>query len=171
MTVKQVKVASCVSFSLNTQLECVQTFPGVTPFDALVYGIAAISKTLPPGSPATLHCINLLVHKASTLKPMSTSVKDVKKGAEKDLDDLGDAEKLQLLLLHLIGRVDLQVCPSAELCADIADLFQIQKNICMLIVGLSLTAFFHMLTGSPGAAEANGTLDSWSTSSGTHSST
>lgn len=88
-----------------------ETFPGVTPFDALVYGIAAISKTLPPGSPATLHCINLLVHKASTLKPMSTSVKDVKKGAEKDLDDLGDAEKLQLLLLHLIGRVDLQVLP------------------------------------------------------------
>lgn len=88
-----------------------ETFPGVTPFDALVYGIAAISKTLPPGSPATLHCINLLVHKASTLKPMGTSVKDVKKGAEKDLDDLGDAEKLQLLLLHLIGRVDLQVLP------------------------------------------------------------
>ncbi|KAG0577771.1 hypothetical protein KC19_5G180500 [Ceratodon purpureus] len=89
-----------------------ETFPGVTPFDALVYGVAAVSKNLPPGSPATLHCINLLVQKASTLKPMSSGVGRQKiGGAEEELDDLGDAEKLQLLLLHLIRRVDLQVLP------------------------------------------------------------
>lgn len=86
----------------------------MTPFDALVYGVAAVSKSLPPGSPATLHCINLLVQKASTLKPMSPGVARQKKGVQtgaEELDDLGDAEKLQLLLLHLIRRVDLQVHP------------------------------------------------------------
>jgi hypothetical protein len=89
----------------------------VTPFDALVYGVAAVSKSLPPGSPATLHCINLLVQKASTLKPMSSGVGRQKiTGAGEELDDLGDAEKLQLLLLHLIRRVDLQVYPRPELC-------------------------------------------------------
>jgi len=125
LTVNYFKIASLTSFNLNhlnTYLSFVQTFPGVTPFDALVYGVAAVSKNLPPGSPATLHCINLLVQKASTLKPMSPGVarrKGDQTGTEKDLDDLGDAEKLQLLLLHLIRRVDLQVHPLPR-CAEIA---------------------------------------------------
>lgn len=92
----------------------VQTFPGVTPFDALVFGVAAITKSLPPGSPATLHCIQLLVQKASMLKPgVSSMPQSANKGqpmSAKDADELGDAEKIQLLLLHLIRRVDLQVC-------------------------------------------------------------
>lgn len=88
----------------------VQTFPGATPFDALVFGVAAITKSLPPGSPATLHCIQLLVQKALMLKPgVSSMPQSANKGA-KDADKLGDAEKIQLLLLHLIQRVDLQVC-------------------------------------------------------------
>lgn len=91
----------------------------MTPFDALVYGVAAVSKNLPPGSPATLHCINLLVQKASSLKPMSSGVGRQKfTRAEEELDDLGDAEKLQLLLLHLIRRVDLQVYPRSESCGN-----------------------------------------------------
>jgi hypothetical protein len=91
----------------------VQTFPGATPFDALVFGVAAITKSLPPGSPATLHCIQLLVQKASMLKPgVSSMPRSANKGqatSAKDADELGDAEKIQLLLLHLIRRVDLQV--------------------------------------------------------------
>ena len=91
----------------------VQTFPGATPFDALVFGVAAITKSLPPGSPATLHCIQLLVQKASMLKPGVSSIpRSANKGqamSAKDADELGDAEKIQLLLLHLIRRVDLQV--------------------------------------------------------------
>lgn len=87
----------------------------MTPFDALVYGIAAITSHLPPGSPATVHCIHLLVQKASTLEPMPSSLPDgrtsneVQAVAQSVDDDLGDSEKLQLLLLHLIRRVDLQV--------------------------------------------------------------
>lgn len=113
-------------------LGIVQTFPGVTPFDALVYGVAAISKSLPPGSPATVHCINLLVQKASTLKPMSPSgarPKGAQTGAEEELDDLGDAEKLQLLLLHLIRRVDLQVTASPSLCRD--NIASDMKDFCL----------------------------------------
>ena len=121
-----VKIASHTSFDLTTLISCLwffQTFPGVTPFDALVYGVAAVSKNLPPGSPATLHCIDLLVQRAYTLKPMSAGVGRQKiTGAEEESDGLGDAEKLQLLLLHLIRRVDLQVYPRSESCTvDIAD--------------------------------------------------
>lgn len=62
-------------------------------FDVFVYGIVVILKIFFLGSFVILYCINLFVYKVLILKFMSISVKDVKKGVEKDLDDFGDVEK------------------------------------------------------------------------------
>ncbi len=87
-----------------------QKFPAGTLFDALVFGIAAIMYQLPPGSPAAVHCIQVLVQKAIALQSMQNRSKNQEERSDKDVDMSEDAEKIQLLLLHLILRVDLQVC-------------------------------------------------------------
>ncbi|KAJ6901583.1 hypothetical protein NC651_019374 [Populus alba x Populus x berolinensis] len=42
-------------------------FPGITPFEGMASGVAALVRNLPAGSPATFYCIHSLVEKASKL--------------------------------------------------------------------------------------------------------
>jgi hypothetical protein len=105
-----------------------EKFPSGTLFDALVFGIAAIMYQLPPGSPATVHCIQVLVQKAIALQSMENQSKSQEERSDKDVDMSEDAEKIQLLLLHLILRVDLQVLP------------ELLKQMARLILGLPTEA-------------------------------
>jgi hypothetical protein len=105
-----------------------QKFPAGTLFDALVFGIAAIMYQLPPGSPAAVHCIQVLVQKAIALQSMQNQNKSQEERSDKDVDMSEDAEKIQLLLLHLILRVDLQVLP------------ELLKQMARLILGLPTEA-------------------------------
>ncbi|CAM6092740.1 unnamed protein product [Calypogeia fissa] len=105
-----------------------QSFPGITPFQGLVTGVGAIARQLPPGSPATVYCLKSLVDKAETLYSMDGNSSNLgqKEGKlslagnpggtggehRKDAgEEVRAAQRLQILLLHLILLVDLQVLP------------------------------------------------------------
>ncbi|KAH8944402.1 hypothetical protein BDL97_13G108100 [Sphagnum fallax] len=105
-----------------------EKFPAGTLFDALVFGIAAIMYQLPPGSPAAVHCIQVLVQKAIALQSMQNQSKSQEERSDKGVDMSEDAEKIQLLLLHLILRVDLQILP------------ELLKQMARLILGLPTEA-------------------------------
>lgn len=84
-----------------------QGYPGITPFDGMASGVAALVRNLPAGSPATFYCIHNLVEKVNILcSDVSTQDADTWK------DPLGDSEpckKIMELLLRLIFLVDIQV--------------------------------------------------------------
>ncbi|RLN07295.1 uncharacterized protein C2845_PM11G13010 [Panicum miliaceum] len=86
-----------------------EAYPGVTPFDGLASGVAAIVRHIPAGSPAILFCIHSLVIKAKDLcdtamvqdKSLWRSWEESTKPCKKTLD----------LLLRLIFLVDIQSFP------------------------------------------------------------
>ncbi|KAG8645426.1 hypothetical protein MANES_10G064500v8 [Manihot esculenta] len=85
-------------------------YPGITAFDGMASGVAALVRNLPAGSPATFYCIHNLVEKVNILcSDVSTQDADTWK------DPLGDSEpckKIMELLLRLIFLVDIQVLPN-----------------------------------------------------------
>ncbi|CAL4890341.1 unnamed protein product [Urochloa decumbens] len=86
-----------------------EAYPGVTPFDGLASGVAALVRHLPAGSPAIMFCIHSLVVKAKDLcdtamvqdKSLWRSWEESTEPCKKTLD----------LLLRLIFLVDIQSFP------------------------------------------------------------
>lgn len=100
----------------------VQLYPDFTPFKGLVSGFGAISRHFPSGSPAVVYCLSRLAERTGELyktdkhlktqdfaPPTKSGVNGSDQSRSLSIDDMGTAEKLQVLLLHLILVVDLQV--------------------------------------------------------------
>ncbi|KAH7692456.1 Armadillo-type fold-containing protein [Dioscorea alata] len=84
-----------------------EAFPGVTPFEGLASGIAALVRYLPAGSPALFYCVHSLVEKTHDLCAKATSRDaNIWKNWEKDSEPF---KKVTELLLRLISLVDIQV--------------------------------------------------------------
>ncbi|OMO50285.1 hypothetical protein CCACVL1_30535 [Corchorus capsularis] len=84
-------------------------YPGITPFEGMASGVAALVRHLPAGSPATFYCINSLVDKTNKLcSDASTLNADEWKNWQGGLEP---CKKILELLLRLISLVDIQVLP------------------------------------------------------------
>lgn len=85
-------------------------YPGVTPFEGMASGVAALVRHLPAGSPSIFYCIQSLVEKASSLcSEIMTRESDAWKTWQEELEP---CKKLVELLLRLLCLVDIQVLPS-----------------------------------------------------------
>ncbi|KAJ9546181.1 hypothetical protein OSB04_025888 [Centaurea solstitialis] len=84
-------------------------FPGVTPFEGMASGVAALVRYLPAGSPSIFYCVHSLVEKTSSLCSEVPRELD----SWNDLhDELEPCKKLLDLLLRLLSLVDIQVLPN-----------------------------------------------------------
>lgn len=100
-------------------------YPGITPFEGMASGVAALVRHLPAGSPATFYCIHCLVDKANKLCSDASTLK-----ADEWKNWQGGPEpckKILELLLRLISLVDIQVLPA------------LMKSVAQLIVQLPKT--------------------------------
>ncbi|KAK8504303.1 hypothetical protein V6N13_062653 [Hibiscus sabdariffa] len=85
-------------------------YPGITPFEGMASGVAALVRHLSAGSPATYYCIHCLVDKANNLLGDLTTLKD-----DEWKNWQGGPEpckKILELLSHLISLVDIKVLPA-----------------------------------------------------------
>ncbi|XP_022152750.1 uncharacterized protein LOC111020395 isoform X2 [Momordica charantia] len=97
-------------------------YPGITPFEGMASGVAALVRYLPAGSPAIFYCINSLIEKATKLCSENfMSDADLWKTWQGDLEP---SKKILDMLLRLISLVDIQVLPS------------LMKNLAQLIIEL-----------------------------------
>ncbi|KAG8057961.1 hypothetical protein GUJ93_ZPchr0002g24954 [Zizania palustris] len=86
-----------------------EAYPGVTPFEGLASGVAALARHLPSGSPAILFCIHSLVVKAKDLCHNSkVQDKSLWRSWEGSTEP---CKKILDLLLRLIFLVDIQSFP------------------------------------------------------------
>ncbi|TVU33587.1 hypothetical protein EJB05_25412, partial [Eragrostis curvula] len=86
-----------------------EAYPGLTPFDGLASGVAALVRNLHAGSPAILFCINSLVVKAKDLCNTATvQDKSLWRSWEGSTEP---CKKMLDLLLRLIFLVDIQSFP------------------------------------------------------------
>ncbi|KAI4311694.1 hypothetical protein MLD38_036568 [Melastoma candidum] len=85
-----------------------EDFPGVTPFEGLASGVAALVRHLPAGSPAVLYSIHGLADKASSLCLNNSNKEST---MWKNLNEQEPCKKLLDLLLSLLPLVDIQVLP------------------------------------------------------------
>ncbi|XP_026380250.1 uncharacterized protein LOC113275040 [Papaver somniferum] len=88
----------------------IEGYPGITPFDGMASGVAALVRFLPAGSPAAMYCVHSLADKAKSL-----CSKAMTEDAEMWKDWQGDSEpskKLLELLLRLLSLVDIQILPN-----------------------------------------------------------
>uniref|UniRef100_A0A0D9VBK5 Uncharacterized protein n=1 Tax=Leersia perrieri TaxID=77586 RepID=A0A0D9VBK5_9ORYZ len=86
-----------------------EAYPGVTPFEGLASGVAALVRHLPAGSPAILFCIHSLVVKAKDLC-LNSKVQD--KSLWRSWEGSTEpCKKMMDLLLRLIFLVDIQSFP------------------------------------------------------------
>ncbi|CAD6248275.1 unnamed protein product [Miscanthus lutarioriparius] len=86
-----------------------EAYPGVTPFDGLASGVAALVQHLPAGSAAILFCIHSLVVKAKDLCEVAkVQNKSLWRSWEESTDP---CKKMLDLLLRLIFLVDIQSFP------------------------------------------------------------
>nr|CAZ96108.1 conserved hypothetical protein [Saccharum hybrid cultivar R570] len=86
-----------------------EAYPGVTPFDGLASGVAALVRHLPAGSAAILFCIHSLVVKAKDLCEVAkVQNKSLWRSWEESTDP---CKKMLDLLLRLIFLVDIQSFP------------------------------------------------------------
>ncbi|KAL6848337.1 hypothetical protein ACP4OV_021631 [Aristida adscensionis] len=104
-----------IMFFLKEQLifyyikRSLETYPGVTPFEGLASGVAALVRHLPAGSPAILFCIHSLVVKA---KDLCNTAKVQDKSLWRSWEEsTGPCKKISDLLLRLIFLVDIQSFP------------------------------------------------------------
>ncbi|XP_038995251.1 uncharacterized protein LOC120119505 [Hibiscus syriacus] len=102
-----------------------EEYPGITPFEGMASGVAALVRHLPAGSPATYYCIHCLVDKANNILGDLTTLKD---------DDWKNwqgrpepCKKILELLLRLTSLVDIQVLPA------------LMKSLAQLIIQLPKT--------------------------------
>ncbi|PKU73116.1 hypothetical protein MA16_Dca016183 [Dendrobium catenatum] len=83
-----------------------EAYPGITPFEGLASGVAALVRHLPAGSPAVFYCINCLTEKALDLcKEYINEDADVWRTWEGSLET---CKKVLDLLMRLIYLVDIQ---------------------------------------------------------------
>ncbi|XP_010934575.1 uncharacterized protein [Elaeis guineensis] len=86
-----------------------EAYPGITPYEGMTSGVAAIVRHLPAGSPAIFYCIHSLVAKATDLcrKAMrqDAAIWKTWEGSSEPCKKISD------LLLRLISLVDIQVLP------------------------------------------------------------
>lgn len=92
-----------------------QGYPGITPFEGMASGVAALVRHLPAGSSAIFYCIHGLIEKANLL-----CRSDLNQHPDMWRNWQGESEpckKLLELLLRLISLVDIQVIffPSHDL--------------------------------------------------------
>lgn len=86
-----------------------EAYPGVTPFEGLASGVAALIRHLPAGSPAILFCIHSLTVKA---KDLCNTSKFQDKSLWRSWEDSTEpCKKILDLLLRLIFLVDIQAFP------------------------------------------------------------
>lgn len=84
-------------------------YPGITPFEGMASGVAALVRNLPAGSPAIFYCIHSLVEKGSELcNDIFTREADMWKNWHGESEP---CKKILDLLLRLISLVDIQVLP------------------------------------------------------------
>lgn len=84
-------------------------YPGVTPFEGMASGVAALVRYLPAGSPSIFYCIHCLVEKTNSL----CNEVPTEPGSWNELhDELEPCKKLLDLLLRLLSLVDIQVLPN-----------------------------------------------------------
>uniref|UniRef100_A0A5B6ZQY1 Uncharacterized protein n=1 Tax=Davidia involucrata TaxID=16924 RepID=A0A5B6ZQY1_DAVIN len=85
-------------------------YPGITPFEGMASGVAALVRHLPCGSPSIFYCIDSLVEKANNLcSEVVTLEADLWKNWQGELEP---CKKILELLLRLLSLVDIQVLPS-----------------------------------------------------------
>ncbi|CAK9321676.1 unnamed protein product [Citrullus colocynthis] len=97
-------------------------YPGITPFEGMASGVAALVRYLPAGSPAIFYCIDSLTVKATSL--CSEDFMDDADLWKTWQGDLEPSKKILDMLLRLISLVDIQVLPS------------LMKNLAQLIIKL-----------------------------------
>ncbi|TYK19457.1 uncharacterized protein E5676_scaffold443G001100 [Cucumis melo var. makuwa] len=85
-------------------------YPGITPFEGMASGVAALVRYLPAGSPAIFYCIDSLTVKATSL--CSENFMDDGDLWKTWQGDLEPSKKILDMLLRLISLVDIQVLPS-----------------------------------------------------------
>ncbi|GAA0146838.1 hypothetical protein LIER_06696 [Lithospermum erythrorhizon] len=87
-----------------------ELYPGLTPYEGLASGVAALVRQLPAGCPPIFYCIHSLVEKVKTLCSLVNSKEaDLWKSWDGDLEP---PKKLLELLLRLLYLVDIQVLPA-----------------------------------------------------------
>ncbi|EEF47960.1 uncharacterized protein LOC8275519 [Ricinus communis] len=85
-------------------------YPGITPFEGMASGVAALVRNLPAGSPATFYCIHSIVEKENMLlRDSFTQEADLWKHWQGESEP---CKKILELLLRLISLVDIQVLPN-----------------------------------------------------------
>ncbi|KAL8529123.1 hypothetical protein ACS0TY_006550 [Phlomoides rotata] len=102
--------------SLNEQLvfyylqRSLEGYPGITPFEGMASGVAALIRHLPAGSPSIFYCIHSLVEKVTTLcSSVDEHESDMWMNWEGELEP---SKKVLDLLLRLLPLVDVQVLPT-----------------------------------------------------------
>ncbi|KAK9276813.1 hypothetical protein L1049_006349 [Liquidambar formosana] len=96
-----------VFFYIQRSLE---GYPGITPFDGMAAGVAALVRHLPAGSPAIFYCIHCLVEEANRCcSEVFTQKTDLWKNWQGESEP---SKKILELLLRLISLVDIQVLPN-----------------------------------------------------------
>ena len=84
-----------------------QGYPGITPFEGVASGVAALVRNLPAGSPAIFYCIHSLVEKGGELcSDIFPQGVDMRKNWHGESEP---CKKILDLLLRLISLVDIQV--------------------------------------------------------------
>lgn len=86
-----------------------EAYPGVTPFEGLASGVAALVRYLPAGSPPIFYCIHSLVEKATVL--CSTALDQDETMWKTWEGNSEPCKKVLDLLLRLVALVDIQVLP------------------------------------------------------------
>ncbi|XP_059650860.1 uncharacterized protein LOC132296892 isoform X2 [Cornus florida] len=87
-------------------------YPGITPFDGMASGVAALVRHLPAASPSIFYCIQCLVEKANNLcSEAMIQDADLWKNWQGELDP---CKKILDLLLRLLSLVDIQVAESDD---------------------------------------------------------
>ncbi|XP_010537430.1 PREDICTED: uncharacterized protein LOC104812128 isoform X2 [Tarenaya hassleriana] len=96
-----------------------EVFPGITPFEGMASGVAALVRHLPAGSPAIFYSVNCLVEKASELccetQNPDNAEQENPQGKKSD-----PCNQILELLVRLVSLVDIQVLP--ELMKSLAQL-------------------------------------------------
>ncbi|KAM7491286.1 hypothetical protein LguiA_034207 [Lonicera macranthoides] len=85
-------------------------YPGITPFEGMASGVAALVRYLPAGSPSIFYGVHSLVEKANSLcSGLTTREADQWRNWQGELEP---CKKLLDLLLRLLSLVDIQVLPT-----------------------------------------------------------
>ncbi|KAL3507502.1 hypothetical protein ACH5RR_032884 [Cinchona calisaya] len=85
-------------------------YPGITPFEGMASGVAAVVRHLPAGSPSIFYCIHSIVEKASSMcSAVNIEETDLLKTRDGGWEP---CQKMLELLLRLLSLVDIQVLPS-----------------------------------------------------------